>query len=215
MLSWVQGTIFGAPVVPPVNMISASSGRNPSGPAVTGDGARALSRWTAMGPADSEIGQNGEGRLGVVQVTVDQHNPRPCGGNPGLLVGDGQGGVQRDDDEARARSRQQSDDELGTARCPQADPVAGEQAARGQLFGQLVDQPVKLAVADREALRGDDQRGFLRVATCRRREQIGDPWAGVGVVGSHRSHSFLGAKPGLTCTMPGCRAAVQYRSANA
>src|SRR6202012_2812162 len=59
MLSWVQGTIFGAPVVPPVNMISASSGRNPSGPGLAGDGAGALSRCTAIGPADTDIGQNG------------------------------------------------------------------------------------------------------------------------------------------------------------
>ena len=89
-------------------------------------------------PTVTEIGQHG--RADVAGVAADQYNSAAGGRDPRPLVGFGQRGIQRNDDQSRARGRQQSDDELGAARCSQTYPVAGHQAAVGQLPGHLVDQ---------------------------------------------------------------------------
>ena len=118
-LSWVHGTIFGEPVVPPVNMINASSGRNPSGPAVAGASSAVVSRWAAVSPPTvTETGHDGRavfGLAGCVGVGVDQDDSRARDRDSGVLLGDGQGRIQRNEDESGARGRQQSDDEFGAA----------------------------------------------------------------------------------------------------
>ena len=53
-------------------------------------------------------------------------------------------------------------------------PIARKQAAPFQLAGQLVNQSDQLAVADRYAIGGDDQRRRVRPPACRRLDQIGD-----------------------------------------
>lgn len=66
MFACVQGTIFGRPVVPPVNIIMASSGRSPSGVEVAGFGSVAASRWTDKVPP--------EGPLSPPTFTVSGHH---------------------------------------------------------------------------------------------------------------------------------------------
>lgn len=63
MLCRVQGTIFGAPVVPPVNMIMASSSRRPCGAVTSCVGAAVTVRSTvgapSSGPTVTVTGQQG------------------------------------------------------------------------------------------------------------------------------------------------------------
>ena len=118
-LSWVHGTIFGEPVVPPVNMINASSGRNPSGSALGGDSSALVSRWAAVPPPTVTETATMAGPVRrprrMCRRRVDQDHSRARGRDSGVLLGDGQGRIQRDEDESRARGRQQSDDEFGAA----------------------------------------------------------------------------------------------------
>jgi hypothetical protein len=60
MLSCVHGTIFGVPVVPPVNMIRASSGLRSSGADAGGFGSTDVSKPTRASPAATVIGQDGK-----------------------------------------------------------------------------------------------------------------------------------------------------------
>ena len=136
------------------------------------------------------------------RVAVDQDDSPACGRDPGSLVGGGQCRIQRDDDKPRARSCQHSDDELGVAVCPQSRAVAGQQAALGQLAGQIVDQSDQVAVGDRDVVGGDDERMCVRLATRRRGDQIGDTRARAGVVGLHPAHSLQVRNCDLTFTMP-------------
>ena len=64
-------------------------------------------------------GPRWQGRLfglaGCVGVGVDQDDSRARDRDSGVLLGDGQGRIQRNEDESGARGRQQSDDEFGAA----------------------------------------------------------------------------------------------------
>lgn len=107
MLSCVHGTIFGVPVVPPVNMIMASSSRSPSGVDASCVGPDPASRWTAGAP----VAADGHGErpppqarlplsLGVFGAdAVDEHHPRARRLGSGALLADGQRRVQRDHDQ--------------------------------------------------------------------------------------------------------------------
>ena len=78
-----------------------------------------------------------------------------------------------------------------------------------QLPGQVVDQSHQVAVADRHAIGGDDERRRLRPPGCRRLDQIGDARARgfIGLRTSVQTSSrtllpFLGCRTAPIRTMP-------------
>ncbi|CKS85513.1 Uncharacterised protein [Mycobacterium tuberculosis] len=123
----------------------------------------------------------------VRPICVNQHHPGSRGLASDALLGDGQRRIQRHDDEIRTRRRQQGDDEFGVAAHAQRDPVTGQQAGPRQLAGQLINQTGQVAVADRDAIRGDDERRSLGQPGRRHLDKIGDARAEVGC---HRERSF-------------------------
>jgi hypothetical protein len=88
--------------------------------------------------------------------------------------------VQRDDDRAEAQDGVVGDDELREIRHHQRHPIALGDPARGERVGDLLDQAIRLRVA--ESLLPEDDRRPLAVT----RGDIGDDF-GEGRCGCHRS----------------------------
>ncbi len=171
MFACVHGTIFGMPggaagehdhrvVVPePVGCrrrLDSVLPRRPGGPTKGCRRARRSPRSaTRPIPLPATVGGS---------RTVDEHRTRARDLASHALIADGQRRIQRNRDQLRARRRQQGDDEFGVAAEPQRDPVPRAQTTALQLPGQVVNQPHQLAVADRYAIGGDDER--RRLAAC-------------------------------------------------
>ena len=140
MLSCVHGTILGNPVVPPVNMIMASSWRSPSGDELLGFGSVAsvqvdrelTSTGRASRPTVTATGHHGTAgsALSPGPCTVDEHHPRARRLASRALLADRQRRIQRDHDQIRPQRRQQRDDEFGVAARAQRHPVTRPQAGR-------------------------------------------------------------------------------------
>ena len=168
------------PVVPPVNMIIASSRRSPSGVDVPDSAPRrrpggppARRRRRRRSPRSATTCSVGSCRRPAPSPSTSTARA-PAASLRTRCSLTGSAGSNGTTISSARRRGQQADDEFGVAACAQRDPITRPQTTALELPGKVVSESDQVAVADRDAIGGGDQRRRLRPPGCRRRDQIGD-----------------------------------------
>ena len=172
MLACVHGTIFGKPVVPPVNMIIASPGCSPSGAEFTGLGGVDVSSWTdGFASTETAMRQLGSFDSRVSSTSITRAPAASLRAHWSLTGRAGSNGTTirsaRD-----AANKPTTNSALLAARSATRSP--GSRPPRVNWPARSSTRRTRSWYAERDAIGGDDERRRARLPVRRHLDQIGD-----------------------------------------